>query len=293
VIGADTFSTILDPADRTTRAIFGDGAGAVVLRRGSPDEPGALGGFDLGSDGHRAELIMIPGGGSRQRSSPGPTPVSDTYFTMEGKAVFMQAVVRMSESAQAAMRLAGCGPDDVDRLVAHQANQRILAAVADQLSLGADQVVSNIAHVGNTVAASIPLALADGVADGQLRPGHRVLLTAFGGGLTWGSAVVRWPDIPVLRSVDQPTPRRKENTIMQPLEQYLATILTDRFGIPADDIEPTITFDELAVDSLIIVELALVLRKDLDVDLSDTDLKPNFTIREAADFLTRKGAALR
>lgn len=201
VIGADTFSTILDPRDRTTRAIFGDGAGAVVLRAGSPGELGAVHSFDLGSDGEQAELIMIPGGGSRQRST-GPIAVDQTYFSMQGRPVFMQAVLRMGESSRRSLARAGWRASDVDHLVAHQANQRILRAVGDELGLTEDQIVSNIAFVGNTVAASIPLALADAAAEGRIRPGHRVLLTGFGGGLTWGSAALEWPDITVLRSTD-------------------------------------------------------------------------------------------
>ncbi|MDQ1015503.1 beta-ketoacyl-ACP synthase III [Streptomyces afghaniensis] len=191
VIGADTFSTILDPEDRTTRAIFGDGAGAVVLRRGEPDEPGALGPFDLGSDGELAELIMIPAGGSRQRATGVPAAAGGEYFAMQGKPVFKQAVIRMSESVRRVLALAGWSVGQVDRLVAHQANSRILSALADHLTVPHDRVVSNIDRVGNTVAASIPLALADG----GLQPGEKVLITSFGGGLSWGSTVLSWPDV--------------------------------------------------------------------------------------------------
>jgi 3-oxoacyl-[acyl-carrier-protein] synthase III len=204
VIGADTFSTILDPTDRTTRAIFGDGAGAVVLRAGAADEAGVVHAFDLGSDGANADMIMVPGVGSLQRSTGQPAAASDTYFQMQGRPVFMQAVIRMSASSRRCLDRAGWTTDEVDRMVAHQANLRILRAVGDQLGLGADQVVSNIDRVGNTVAASIPLALGDAVADGNLKPGHRVLLTAFGGGLTWGSAALRWPEITAYRSIDRP-----------------------------------------------------------------------------------------
>lgn len=192
VIGADVFSTILDPADRTTRAIFGDGAGAVVLRRGEPDEPGALRGFDLGSDGSGADLIAVPGGGSRQRSSGAE---SDPYFRMQGREVFREAVLRMTGSTAATLGRAGWTTADLDALVAHQANRRILAAVGEQLGVGADRIPSNLEHVGNTVAASIPLALADSVARERVRPGHRIVLTGFGGGLTWGSVALRWPDV--------------------------------------------------------------------------------------------------
>jgi 3-oxoacyl-[acyl-carrier-protein] synthase-3 len=194
VIGADTFTTILDPHDRTTTAIFGDGAGAVVLRAGEPGEPGALGPFDLGSDGELAELIQIPAGGSRQRSTGVPAAPADHYFQMQGKPVFKQAVLRMTGSARAALDRAGWQTGEVDRFVGHQANARILAALAEQLGLPADRIVRNIDSVGNTAAASIPLALAGAAGSGQLRPGHKVLLSAFGGGLTWGSTTLLWPD---------------------------------------------------------------------------------------------------
>ena len=192
VIGADCFSTITDPADRTTRAIFGDGAGAVVLTASDPGEPGALLGFDLGSDGNREDLIQVPGGGSRQRSGA-LAPDASPYFAMQGKAVFMQAVLGMAKSSQAVLDKIGWRPDQVDHLVAHQANLRILHATAEQLGLPPERAISNIARVGNTVAASIPLALHDATRAQRLRPGDRVLLTAFGGGLTWGATALRWP----------------------------------------------------------------------------------------------------
>ncbi|MBP2055144.1 3-oxoacyl-[acyl-carrier-protein] synthase-3 [Streptomyces griseochromogenes] len=194
VIGADAFTTILDPQDRTTTAIFGDGAGAVVLRAGAPQEPGAIGPFDLGSDGDLADLVAVAAGGSRQRSSKGPTAEADHYFRMDGKAVFRQAVLRMAESSQRVLEQSGWRIEDVDRFVAHQANARILASVAARLELDERRLVRNIDRVGNTAAGSVPLALADAVADGFIRPGHRVLLSAFGGGLTWGSTVLQWPD---------------------------------------------------------------------------------------------------
>jgi 3-oxoacyl-[acyl-carrier-protein] synthase-3 len=195
VIGADTFSTILDPDDRTTTAIFGDGAGAVLLRPGEPDEPGALGPFDLHSDGELADLITVPAGGSRQRSAGGPAPRGDYFFQMRGRSVFGHAVVRMAESVRTVLARAGWQLADVDRIVGHQANSRILAAVARELEVDPDRMVCNLDRVGNTAAASIPLALADAARSGQVRTGHRVLLSAFGGGATWGAAALRWPAI--------------------------------------------------------------------------------------------------
>ncbi|WP_197022470.1 beta-ketoacyl-ACP synthase III [Saccharomonospora piscinae] len=192
VVGADAFTTLLDPGDRSTVPIFGDGAGAVVLRSGRPDEPGALGPFDLHSDGELADLLIVPAGGSRQKVSDQP---SDHYLTMRGPAVFRHATARMAESSRAVLAEAGWAAADVDRCVGHQANIRILTATAKNLGLSADALVVNIGHTGNTSAASIPLAMVDGVLDGTLKDGDRVLVTAFGAGLTWGSTVLRWPEL--------------------------------------------------------------------------------------------------
>lgn len=192
VIGADVFTSLLDPEDRTTVPIFGDGAGAVVLRGGDADEPGALGPFDLHSEGELADLLWVEAGGARHRFSDDPR---DHYLRMQGTAVFRHACARMAESSRAVLEQAGWMVGDVDRFVGHQANIRILQAAAKHLGLPADAVVANIDRVGNTSAASIPLALADAAADATIVPGHRVLLTAFGAGLTWGSTLLTWPDV--------------------------------------------------------------------------------------------------
>jgi len=190
VIGAEAFTTIIDPDDRTTAPIFGDGAGAVVLEAGDEAQRGALVGFDLGSDGDLADLIMIPAGGSRQRVARTP---GDEFMKMQGRPVFMNAVTRMVESARNVLDKTGWPPESVDLLVGHQANVRILHAVADQLGLPPEKAFVNLDRYGNTAAASIPLALADAAENGQLRPGARVLLTAFGGGATWGAVALEWP----------------------------------------------------------------------------------------------------
>lgn len=195
VIGADVYSSVLRPDDPAITPLFGDGAGAVLLRAGEAGEPGALDRFDLGSDGEQAGLIMIPGGGSRQRSGGAAADPDDMWFTMQGRAVYAAAITRMAGSASALLAALGRAPASVDRLVGHQANARILHAVAERLDLPADRVVLNIDRVGNTSAASIPLALCDGIADGVLRAGHFTLLTAFGGGLAWGSTATVWPDV--------------------------------------------------------------------------------------------------
>jgi len=195
VIGAEVFSSILNPGDRSTSVIFGDGAGAVVLSTGSAREPGAFGPFDLGSDGTGSNLIAIPGGGSRQRLSGLPPVPEDRYFTMAGKTVFLHAVQAMCGSALAVLGRAGWSIADVDWLVCHQANLRITHQVADTLGIPRERSVSNIDRVGNTAAASIPLALGQAHAAGTLRAGDRILLTAFGGGLSWGSTLLTWPSL--------------------------------------------------------------------------------------------------
>jgi 3-oxoacyl-[acyl-carrier-protein] synthase III len=181
LIGAETYSSILDPDDRTTTAIFGDGAGAVVLRAGDADEPGAVRRCLLGSDGEHCDMIQVPARGQ--------------YFQMQGRYTYRHAVERMTETSLSALRLAGWSVADVDRFVAHQANARITEAVGERLGLPRERALANIARVGNTAAASIPLLLAESVADGTLRPGHRTVLTAFGGGLTWGATTLVWPDV--------------------------------------------------------------------------------------------------
>ncbi|MER6531837.1 beta-ketoacyl-ACP synthase III [Streptomyces sp. NPDC001508] len=196
LIGADAFTTIVDPLDRSTAVIFADGAGAVVLRAGHPEEPGALGPIVLGTDGELSHLIQVPAGGSRQRSSLRPQAPGEQFFQMEGRDTFRHAVDRMSTASRDAVRAAGWTVADLDRFAAHQANSRILTAVADRLGIPAEHQLSNIAAVGNTGAASIPLLLAQSHADGRLAAGHRTLLTAFGGGLAWGATTLIWPKLP-------------------------------------------------------------------------------------------------
>ncbi|MBB1244031.1 ketoacyl-ACP synthase III [Streptomyces durbertensis] len=195
VVGAETYSSILDPRDRSTRAIFGDGAGAVVLRAGDRDEPGALGPPVLGSDGTGRALIQVPSGGSRHPIRAENAERADPYFRMAGAQVFRHAVERMTEATREAVARAGWTPEEIDVLVAHQANVRIVNAVADQLRLPRSRFPVHLDRVGNTAAASIPLALADAVTAGALRPGHRTALAAFGGGLTWGATTLTWPDV--------------------------------------------------------------------------------------------------
>ncbi|MFI1566618.1 beta-ketoacyl-ACP synthase III [Streptomyces sp. NPDC020490] len=199
-IGAEAFTTLVNQRDRTTAPIFGDGAGAVVLRRGEADEPGALGPFDLGSDGALADLLAIPAGGARQRSADsglghGTVPADDWYLRMQGRPLYTQAVERMTQSARTALKRAAWAVADVHWFAGHQANIRIVQAVAEEMGVPDERVAVNIDQVGNTLAASVPLLLNDYAARGDLRAGQRVLLSAFGAGLSWGSATLVWPDI--------------------------------------------------------------------------------------------------
>lgn len=185
LVAADTFSTIVDPADRHTAFLFGDGAGAVVLRPG----PATVHALTLGSAGDQEDLIVTPGGGSREPGS------ADRWFRMRGQAVYRNAVERMTESTMDVLAETAWATTDVDHFVGHQANRRILDAVAGRLELPAERLVVNLDRVGNTAAASIPLALSDAYDAGALRAGDKVVLAAFGGGTTWGAATLTWPDL--------------------------------------------------------------------------------------------------
>jgi 3-oxoacyl-[acyl-carrier-protein] synthase-3 len=187
VIGAETFSRILDWKDRATCVLFGDGAGAVVLEAqeagGTIADRGVLSSH-LRSDGSHKLKLYVDGG----PSSTGTVG----HVRMEGREVFKHAVGMISDVINAAFEATGTGPDDIDWFVPHQANQRIIDASAKKLGIANEKVVSTVALHGNTSAASVPLALHVAVADGRIKPGHLVMLEAMGGGFTWGSALVRW-----------------------------------------------------------------------------------------------------
>ncbi|MFF7845708.1 beta-ketoacyl-ACP synthase III [Streptomyces ossamyceticus] len=193
VIGAETYSSLVHPDDRSNAVLFGDGAGAVVLRSGETGELGALGPFDLGSDGSGRDLITVRAGGSEQWAEEPGSRMRDAYFSMSGREVFRNAVQHMNRSARRVLDKADLDADQVDWLVGHQANARILRSLTDSLGIPEERSISNIDLVGNTAAASIPLALEHGHREGLLKPGDLVLLTAFGGGLTWGSTLLTWP----------------------------------------------------------------------------------------------------
>jgi 3-oxoacyl-[acyl-carrier-protein] synthase-3 len=183
VVGGDLLSRILDWEDRSTLVLFGDGAGAVVLE--AADEPGFLG-FELGADGAGGESLWLPGSGSRIFDQP------DRYVKMNGREVFKFATRVLVQSANDVLVRCGATVEDVDVYVPHQANVRIIDHAAKKLGFPAEKVVVNVDRYGNTSSGSIPLALADAVADGRLHKGQLVLMTGMGAGLTWGSALMRW-----------------------------------------------------------------------------------------------------
>ncbi len=187
VIGAETFSRIMDWTDRGTCVLFGDGAGALILEaqegEGTATDRGVLA-TDLHSDGRFKDLLYVDGG----VSSSGTTGV----LRMEGREVFRHAVEKLAETAEAALDKAGVQPEQVDWIVPHQANLRIITRTAQKMGIAMDRVVVTVQDHGNTSAASIPLALSVGVARGQIKPGDLLVCEAIGGGLAWGAVVMRW-----------------------------------------------------------------------------------------------------
>lgn len=187
VIGAETFSRILDWNDRTTCVLFGDGAGAIVLEaeQGTGDltDRGILT-THLRADGRHKDKLFVDGGPS--------ATMSTGHLRMEGKEVFRHAVTFLAETIEESFRVTGLTASDIDWFVPHQANRRIIDATAKKLGIGTERVVLTVDRHGNTSAASIPLALATAVGDGRIQKGQLVLIEAMGGGFTWGSALIRW-----------------------------------------------------------------------------------------------------
>ncbi|MBD2410489.1 3-oxoacyl-ACP synthase [Nostoc calcicola FACHB-389] len=191
LIGADILSRWVDWQDRRTCVLFGDGAGAVVLQASKSDR---LLGFALKSDGTQNHYLNLGYTGSSQELLPGINVTKGTYqpITMNGKEVYRFAVQKVPEIIDKALFQANLTVDHIDWLVLHQANQRIIDAVAQRLNIPEDKVISNLAQYGNTSAASIPLALDEAVRQGKIKPNHIVATSGFGAGLTWGAAIFQW-----------------------------------------------------------------------------------------------------
>ncbi len=191
IVGSEILSRLIDPDDRATCILFGDGAAAAVLSRSPDDGPGVLA-WDLGCDGSAAGLLEIRAGGSRMPATPETIAAGEQYLKMQGQEVFRRAVRAVVESARTTLDRAGVAPSDVACFVPHQANIRIIESASSRLGIPAERTIVNIDHYGNTSAASIPLALAEAADAGRLRDDDLVLMSGFGAGMTWASALLQW-----------------------------------------------------------------------------------------------------
>jgi len=190
VIGADTMSTVINWQDRATAVLFGDGAGAVLLR--ATDEDYGVLATLLGADGAGDELLSIPAGGSAQPATAKSVDAGLHTLQMNGRMVFRFAAHILPEATLEVLRTAGLSLDAVDWIIPHQANVRIVEAAAERLKVPLARFALNIGAYGNTSAASVPIALCEAAEDGRIEPGQHVVLVGFGAGLTWAAAVVRW-----------------------------------------------------------------------------------------------------
>jgi len=190
VVGADVNSRILDWRDRGTCVLFGDGAGAVALE--ATDAPGGLVAAELGADGAGAEHLIVPAGGSRQPASHDTVEGRQHFIRMNGAEVFRFSTLIVPAVLERLCAQAAVAPSDVDLLIPHQANARIIRSAAKRLALQEGAIFSNVASYGNTSTASIPIALCEALEAGRIHPGQLLALVGFGGGLTWGGALWRW-----------------------------------------------------------------------------------------------------
>ena len=189
LIGAETLSKIANPKDRGTVILFGDGAGAVILEASERD---AFLASELGSDGARPELLQVAIGGSRRAADAAALDAGEQFIRMEGREVFKFAVTKMIEATDVALQKAGLSKSDLDFLIPHQANRRIIDAAAKYLDMPPEKVLVNIEEYGNTSAASIPLALSEALDAGRIKDGDTIVFVGFGGGLSWGAVCWKW-----------------------------------------------------------------------------------------------------
>ena len=213
LIGSERLTSYLDLDRRDTAVLFADGAGAVILEATEGDD--GIQSINVGSDGRLAGALTVEGAGSSWMDIP--TPVS---VVMDGREVFRNAVIGMGAAAQRAVEEAGWDVGDVDLLIPHQANLRIIDATAKRLGLNEDQVYTNIQYYGNTSAASIPIALAEALEQGRIKPGSKIILVAFGAGLTWGAAAIQWGE--------RIEPRALSDAALPPADRTGLQIMTDR-----------------------------------------------------------------
>ena len=191
IIAAEKLSSVVNWEDRSTCVLFGDGAGAAILRPAQEGE-GRILATDIGTDGAQNELLSIPGGGSACPITTDNVNEKLATLAMRGNEVFRHAVNRMKNSANNVIAAAGLQPEDIDLIIPHQANLRIINAIGSRLAIPEDRVFVNLHKYGNTSAASIPIAMDEAVKSGRIKKGDKIILVAFGAGLTWASAAIEW-----------------------------------------------------------------------------------------------------
>ena len=243
VIGAETLSRFLDYSDRATCILFGDGAGAVVLSA-SDEEGGGLQGLELTTDPDGAYMIWLPSGGSRSPASGQTLARGEHYVRMEGRETYRYATKTMATTALKAIERAGWQPDEIDLFIPHQANVRIIESVAKGLGLPMDKMFVNLDRYGNTSAASVPIALAEAVDSGRIKIGDKVVLVAFGAGLTSGGIAMEWTADPTCGQ--RAASVKPEASVREPqdwssvdsIPERLREILNDGPPVPLDDVVP-------------------------------------------------------
>ncbi|HEY9036955.1 MAG TPA: ketoacyl-ACP synthase III [Pseudomonadales bacterium] len=214
VIGADRLSWFLDWSDRATCVLFGDGAGAVVLE--ASDQPAGVQSFRMGCDGEARHILQVNGYGTAMNRF-----TTDGVFDLsfEGQEIFKRAIRGMSGAAEGAMAELGITADEIDLVIPHQANSRIIQTLAKQMNVPMEKVMVNVHKFGNTSAASVPIALSEALSEGRVRPGALLLSAAFGAGLTWASVVIRWGD--------RVTPKAVSDVALPPCEQSALALIAE------------------------------------------------------------------
>jgi len=246
VIGAELLTRFLDYTDRNTCILFGDGAGAVVLS--AADEPGGGLGIEMTTEPQGAYMIWLPAGGAKSPPSAGTIARGEHYIRMEGKETYRFATRTLAATALAAIRKAGLEPADIDLFIPHQANIRIIDAVAKGLGLPMDKMFVNLDRYGNTSAASVPMALAEAANSGRIKVGDMVVIVAFGAGFTSGAVAIRWTTDPARGVAGDAAVRPEDVTIrlpvdwdlVDPIPQALAELMATPgpVDVPLDDVVP-------------------------------------------------------
>jgi 3-oxoacyl-[acyl-carrier-protein] synthase-3 len=246
VIGAELLTRFLDYSDRSTCILFGDGAGAVVLS--ASDEPGGALGIEMTTEPQGAYMIWLPAGGSKAPPSPGTISRGEHYVRMEGNQTYRFATKTMATTALESIRRSGLEPGDIDLFIPHQANIRIIEAVAKGLGLPMDRMFINLDRYGNTSAASVPIALAEAVNEGRVKVGDNVTIVAFGAGFTSGAVTIEWTADPARGRAGDAAVRPEEVTVrlpvdwdsVDPIPDALAAIMNrpGSVDVPLDDVVP-------------------------------------------------------